>query len=109
MSADALFIPFPDGFAGTVISTEALEHIEDDKTALEEIWRILRPEGTFVLTVPGIDVLKHEKWYQKDYRRYSVRGLLEMLADAEFEIVELHEKFFEAKQINILAVATKQF
>lgn len=50
--ADALRLPFAEGTFDRVIASEVLEHIVDDRRAIGEIARVLRPGGTAVVTVP---------------------------------------------------------
>src|SRR6202021_2633687 len=52
---DALRLPFPSGSFDRVIAAEVLEHIPDDRRALAELARVLRPGGTIAVTVP--------RWY----------------------------------------------
>ncbi len=50
---DATRMPFPDGAFDRVIAAEVLEHIPDDRRALREIARVLRPGGRVAVTVPA--------------------------------------------------------
>ncbi|HKF77347.1 MAG TPA: methyltransferase domain-containing protein [Candidatus Dormibacteraeota bacterium] len=50
--ADALALPFPDRSFDHVIAAEVLEHIADDRAAMREIARVLRPGGTAAVSVP---------------------------------------------------------
>jgi len=50
--ADALHLPFPDGWFDRVIAAEVLEHIPDDRCAIGEMARVVRPGGTVAVTVP---------------------------------------------------------
>ena len=50
---DATRMPFPDGAFDRVIAAEVLEHIPDDRQALREIARVLRPGGQVAVTVPA--------------------------------------------------------
>jgi SAM-dependent methyltransferase len=52
---DALRLPFPPGSFDRVIAAEVLEHIHDDRGAIAELARVLRPGGTMAVTVP--------RWY----------------------------------------------
>jgi len=52
MVGDALRLPFPDAAFDRVICAEVLEHVPDDRTAMAEIARVLRPGGTAAVTVP---------------------------------------------------------
>ena len=49
---DITDIPFPDCFFDAVLCCHVLEHIIDDRKALNEIYRILSPGGWGVLQVP---------------------------------------------------------
>lgn len=52
MVGDALELPFPDGAFDRVIAAEVLEHIHEDRRAISELARVLRPGGTMAVTVP---------------------------------------------------------
>jgi SAM-dependent methyltransferase len=49
---DLLHLPFPDASVDRVMASEVLEHIPDDVTAMAEIFRVLKPGGRAVVTVP---------------------------------------------------------
>jgi SAM-dependent methyltransferase len=49
---DARGLPFPSSAFDRVIASEVLEHIVDDRTAMAELARVLRPGGTMAVTVP---------------------------------------------------------
>ncbi|PIE32913.1 MAG: SAM-dependent methyltransferase [Ilumatobacter coccineus] len=53
MRADARRLPFADHSFDVVITSEVLEHIQDDVTAIAEMVRVLRPGGRFAATVPS--------------------------------------------------------
>jgi SAM-dependent methyltransferase len=46
-------LPFPDGIFDLVLSNEVLEHVQDDRAAVREIVRTLRPGGRLVLFCPN--------------------------------------------------------
>jgi SAM-dependent methyltransferase len=50
--ADGLRLPFPDGSFDRVIAAEVLEHVPDDRGAMAELVRVLRPGGLAAVTVP---------------------------------------------------------
>ena len=108
MAADAELIPLKDRCAGTVLCTEVLEHVRNPHLVLNEVYRILKPSGKLLLTVPGIHVPKHEKLpHQRDYRRFSKVYLRQLLKEHNFTILEMQDKFFEGKHINILVWALR--
>ena len=55
VAGDAGVLPFPDNTFDRVIAAEVLEHIPDDRRAMAELTRVLRPGGTIAVTVP--------RWY----------------------------------------------
>jgi SAM-dependent methyltransferase len=54
VQADALALPFADASFDKVIASEVLEHIEEDRTAMSELARVLRPGGMMAVTVPRL-------------------------------------------------------
>jgi SAM-dependent methyltransferase len=53
LRADARRLPFPDATFDVVITSEVLEHIQDDVAAISEMVRVLKPGGRFAATVPA--------------------------------------------------------
>jgi len=52
LQGDATRLSFPDNTFDRVITSEVLEHIQDDVGAIAEMVRVLKPGGTFAGTVP---------------------------------------------------------
>ena len=52
VQGDGLRLPFADAAFDRVIASEVLEHIPDDRTAMAELARVLRPGGKMAVTVP---------------------------------------------------------
>jgi SAM-dependent methyltransferase len=50
---DARALPFPDDTFDVVITSEVLEHVQDDVSAIAEMVRVLKPGGRFAATVPA--------------------------------------------------------
>lgn len=107
-SANAL--PFGDGRFSHVVCSEVLEHLDDDGTAVAELYRVLEPGGIVVITVPSADypfgwdppnyVLEHVTgrhlggerpwsgiWFGHQ-RLYQPEALRNLLTEAGFEVVE---------------------
>jgi SAM-dependent methyltransferase len=82
---------------------DVLEHVEDDRTALTHIRRLLTPGGHLVLTVPACARL----WSRFDsdshhFRRYEPDQLRERLAAAGFVVERL--SFFFASLYPVLRI-----
>lgn len=82
----------------SVVCLNVLEHIEDDRGALREMRRVIRPGGYLALLVPAHPIL-YGKFDEAvgHFRRYSKSPLLKLLGEADFEVTSI--KFF-----NIAAV-----
>ncbi len=46
-------LDFSDNFFDIVFSNEVLEHVVDDKKAVEEVYRVLKPGGVFIVFTPN--------------------------------------------------------
>ena len=53
LRGDARSLPFPDDTFDVVITSEVLEHIQDDVAAIAEMVRVLKAGGRFAATVPA--------------------------------------------------------
>jgi SAM-dependent methyltransferase len=53
MAADAEHLPFEDATFDRIVCTEVLEHIPDDKAAIRELVRVLKPGGLMAVSVPN--------------------------------------------------------
>jgi SAM-dependent methyltransferase len=53
LRGDARALPFPNDTFDVVITSEVLEHIQDDVAAIDEMVRVLKPGGRFAATVPA--------------------------------------------------------
>ncbi|MGQ4648731.1 methyltransferase domain-containing protein [Lyngbya aestuarii] len=71
-------LPFLDNEFDIVLCTEVLEHVADTRSAISEIYRVLKPGGKLILTTPFIFPL-HE--VPNDYYRFTIMGLQEILKE----------------------------
>ena len=64
-----------------ITALDVVEHIEDDRQAIDEMFAMLRPGGKLLVTVPASMKLwdRHDE-INGHYRRYSRRGLRELLS-----------------------------
>ena len=90
--ASLLSLPFPDGRFDAVTSFDVLYHrwVEDDRAAVREIVRVMKPGGLFLVRVPALKMLwgAHDEAVHSRHRytRGEVRRLLE---DEGLEVLRL--------------------
>jgi SAM-dependent methyltransferase len=70
VSAYSLVAEFGESSFDGVCSADALEHIEDWKTALQQMWDVLKPDGVLLLTMANPDKGRHA--YPDDYWRFPM-------------------------------------
>lgn len=51
--ADAVHMPFSSGIFDVVVSMHVLEHVESEKGMMDEIRRVLKPDGVLLISVPN--------------------------------------------------------
>lgn len=85
---DASHIFYPDNFFDLIVAFDVLEHIEDDVLVIKEIYRVLKPEGVFIFTVPAFNFLYsfHDRALSH-FRRYNKRALKNRLLN--FKCIKL--------------------
>ena len=107
MKADITRIPFADATFDVVLCSHVLEHVLDDRRAMREVYRVLRPGGWAILQVP-IDLQRaktfedarivspedRKRWFlQKDHVRIYGRDYTDRLKAAGFDVrVEFYTK-----------------
>jgi SAM-dependent methyltransferase len=99
VQADARDLPFEDESFDVALCIHVLEHIPDDRQALKEMHRVLRPGGRAVLQVPPSDLtetredpsitdpLERERRFgQYDHVRLCGADYPSRIAEAGFEV-----------------------
>ncbi|HKD97254.1 MAG TPA: class I SAM-dependent methyltransferase, partial [Micromonosporaceae bacterium] len=72
IQADARDLPLPPESFDLLVAFDVLEHIDDDALAASEIYRVLRPGGAALISVPaGMDLWSTHDELNNHYRRYD--------------------------------------
>lgn len=98
LQGDTYRLPFGNGLFDCVIAAEVLEHLHDDDAALEEMTRVLTPDGMLAVSVPrrgpeavcwalSTEYHSNEGGHIRIYRR---RELIRKLTDHGLRIVSSH-------------------
>jgi SAM-dependent methyltransferase len=81
---DGKIFPFDDESFDAVLTNQVFEHVFDPDNFMKEIFRVLKPGGKLLLTVPFIWD-EHEQ--PNDFGRYSSFGLTHVLQKSGFTIL----------------------
>lgn len=101
---DLTSLPFGSESFDLVICSHVLEHIVDDRTAMHEMFRVLRPGGRAAIMVPTalkrsrtledpgvVDPAERSRRFgQHDHVRVYARDIVDRLAEAGFTITEFN-------------------
>lgn len=79
-------LAFPDQTFDTILCTQVLEHVFEQQKMINEAYRVLKPGGKLILTVPFVWPL-HEEPY--DFFRVSKYGLRSLMETSGFHVQEL--------------------
>jgi ubiquinone/menaquinone biosynthesis C-methylase UbiE len=80
-----------------ITSLDVLEHVEDDLALLNEMKRVVKPNGIIVVTVPAYQWL-FSYWDKmlKHWRRYDKKDLVKLASQAQLklELMSFYSSFF---------------
>jgi SAM-dependent methyltransferase len=104
---DIRSLPLADRSVDLVLATDVIEHVKEDADAVAEMFRVLRPGGLALFTVPAFQSL----WGLQDdmshhQRRYRMNSFQSLVKGAGFEIKQnfyfnyiLFVPIFAARQV----------
>jgi SAM-dependent methyltransferase len=79
-------VPLSDSSVDTILANQTLEHVPDTDFYLKECYRLLRSDGTLILSAP-MQWRHHEVPY--DFFRFTKYGLTEVLNRNGFELSQI--------------------
>ncbi len=88
-------MPFPDENFDAFICKSVLEHVEDPKKAIAELYRTLKKGGMGFIYVPFFFPYHAEKGIYKDYWRFSEDGARYLFREFAHIEIEKVRGFFE--------------
>jgi len=89
----SLYLPFKNETIDTILCTEVIEHVPEPQKMMNEIARVLKKDGTLIMTAP-FALGHHQVPY--DYYRYTKYGLLYLAQTSGLRplLVKPHHGFF---------------
>jgi len=83
-----LEMPYESEYYDLVCAFDVVEHVEDDATAIQELFRVCKPGGKILVTVPAFMSL----WSTHDivnqhFRRYTKKQLLSLFRENKGNII----------------------
>ncbi len=103
--ADAMNLPFEANSFSHVISSEVLEHLEDDRKSLREIARVTKPTGVLIVTFPHRHFyFSHDDRFVNHYRRYEISEMVSLLEEVGFHPVCIKKVLGPLEKITMLVV-----
>ena len=96
-------LPQATGSIGTVIAFSAFEHVQHFWKGFEEVYRVLRPDGVFVVACP---FYFHQHAYPSDYWRFTPQALDLLLEKYPTRILGWHGP--ERREANVWAAAFRE-
>ena len=82
-------LPFADGAFDAAVALDVLEHLDDDRAAVAELGRVVRPGGHLVVFVPALQLLwGYNDEYSHHRRRYRAGQLASLVGSGPFRISE---------------------
>lgn len=86
LAVDAHRLPFADQSFDTVLAIEVLEHLKRPAVASTEVWRVLRPGGLVLVSIPFMFRIHGDP---SDFQRLTASGLKELFSEfSEIKVTE---------------------
>lgn len=105
--ADATRLPFRSGVFATVVCSEVLEHVPDDRGALREMAGVMKKGGSLIMTFP------HKRGYfavddrfVNHLRRYEIHEMEERLREVGLKPLEMQKVLGPLEKVTMMTVAS---
>lgn len=104
-------LPYGDNSFDRVCAFDVIEHVDEHKKAMQEMWRVCKPNGVIAITVPAFMFLwsRHDEVNHHE-RRYTRSDLERLAAEVKSEILfSSYFNFFLFPLIAITRLLTRIF
>jgi SAM-dependent methyltransferase len=96
-------LPQPDASVGTVIALSTFEHVQRFWVGFEEVYRVLRPDGVFLVATP---FYFHVHDFPHDYWRFTPEAMDFLLGRYPYRILGWHGP--KHRMANVWSVAFRE-
>ena len=94
IQSDLKQLGFKDNSFDRIVCLDVIEHIDDDRQALNELKRLLSPHGTLILAVPAFrNMFSSHDIALSHMRRYNRQDLNNLIKDCDLDIQEVSYAF----------------
>lgn len=97
------YLPYATGSFDTIISNEVIEHVHDDKLAVKEMIRTLKPGGNLVIFCPNrwYPVEQHGHYWKGEYH-FGNTPLINYLPDSLRDKLAPHVRAYTSRSLHHL-------
>lgn len=104
LKASATDLPFEDNTFDLITFFDCLEHVKDEEKALQEAWRILKPNGYIFISLPAYQFLyANNDRIAHHQRRYTLKEIRKKVNQTGF--TPLHYSYINVFLFPIILVA----
>ncbi len=103
-SENAIRLSYPDNYFDVITTISVIEHIPDngDQMAIKELWRVLKPKGKLIITIPCM------KQYQEEWREHDIYQLGNPQKDQKYFFQRFYdEEALQSRLIDVIQVQPK--
>lgn len=110
VQGDGTELPFKNACFDLVVLSQVLEHVEDDNKIIQEIWRVLKPKGVFLLSCPHnglftfLDPLNFKHHFPKVYTFLQLGKKSNRSAEAFDRHYSLYPNFKSALRLKVKSI-----
>jgi len=114
---NALDIPYQEKYFDRIFSISVIEHIlnDGDSLVMKELWRVLKPGGVFILTIPAKNKFEIEYKEKDEYNLHSGKKLDKYFFQRIYDKENIEERLlssinnYEIISIKVFGCTEKNF